>query len=132
MIKPKAKIKMPKFDNRKSGDLKDRSINFSLSIIELIDSRAKDGVSNALYNQIIRSATSVGANIHEAKGASSRKDFKKFYEIALKSTNETEYWLIILRESGKCTAKEIEPILDECQQLAKILASSVIKIKQNL
>lgn len=123
---------MSKLDETKKSDLRKRSFSFSIEIISLVGAQQTDRVTDILFKQLVRSATSIGANIHEAKGASSRKDFKKFYEIALKSANETVYWLHILKESNRCSEDAIGPLLDECEQLARMLASSVIKIKKSL
>ncbi len=82
-----------------------------------------------LGDQLLRSATSIGANIVEAQAGSSRKDFKNFLNYALKSANETKYWLALLRDSGKKSKLEIDPLLQESGELAKILASSIITLK---
>jgi len=71
---------------------------------------------------------SIGANVVEAKNSSSRLEFKRFYEIALKSTNETKYWFCILRDGFEI--KEVKFLLDECDEISKILGSSVIALKK--
>jgi len=75
-----------------------RLIRFSLSIIDLSETLKKDRKFWVIIDQLIRSATSIGANVVEAKSSSSRRDYIKFFEIALKSANETKYWLILVRE----------------------------------
>jgi four helix bundle protein len=70
---------------------------FSVSIVRFINSIKLSSINNSLIIQLLRSATSIGANIIEAKSAHSKKDFIKFYEISLKSSNETKYWLCLLR-----------------------------------
>ena len=110
-------------------DIKKRSYDFSLSIIRLIDSMSSNSSNRILGDQLLRSATSIGANIVEAQAGSSRKDFKNFLNYALKSANETKYWLALLRDSGKKSKLEIDPLLQESGELAKILASSIITLK---
>lgn len=118
----------PNFKN----DLKVRCYRFSLSIIELTNVLPNKRSAWVIADQLIRSATSIGANIIEAKASSSRLEFKKFYEISLKSANETEYWLNLLKDSKLANAKDIDILLDEVIQLSKMLGSSVIKLKQKL
>ena len=78
----------------------------------------------------MRSATSIGANMVEAKGASSRLEFKKFYQIALKSANETQYWLRLLKDAKLADVAKIAPLTDEATHLCRMLGASVIKLKQ--
>jgi four helix bundle protein len=80
----------------------------------------------------MRSATSVGANIVEAKNSSSKLEFKRYYEIGLKSCNETKYWICLLRDGFDQDGNEIKLILKEADELSKILAASIIKLKSGL
>jgi len=113
------------------SDLKRRCTQFSLDIIRFIDSLAKSDFSSMiLAKQLLRCATSIGANVVEATGAGSKKDFINFFTIALKSARETQYWLYLFKESGK--VKEVETcsrLLDEAGQLAKMLSSSILTAK---
>jgi four helix bundle protein len=86
-------------------------------------------VSWTIGDQLIRSGTSIGANIVEAKASSSRLEFKKFNEIALKSANETIYWLGLAKDADLVNPTLISPLIDEATQLSRILAASVIKLK---
>ncbi len=110
-------------------DLKFRAFIFALTVIKFCDALNKDQITRILVDQLIRSTTSVGANIVEAKSSSSRKDFIRFYEISLKSSNETKYWLCLLRESKRGDLKEINNLLQETEELSNILASSLITLK---
>ena len=76
-----------------------RLIKFSLDIIKLSEEMRQKKVFYSIIDQLIRSATSIGANVVEAKSSSSKRDYLRFFEIALKSANETKYWLILIRES---------------------------------
>jgi four helix bundle protein len=82
-----------------------------------------------ISDQLIRAATSIGANIVEARASSSRLEFKKFYEIALKSANETKYWLCLLRDGGIVLPEKINPLLQEVVELSNMLGMSVLRLK---
>jgi len=80
-------------------------------------------------NQLLRAATSIGANMVEAQAASSRRDFIKFYEIALKSSNETKYWVCLLRDSYPELKEKCAELLKEVNEVSNMLASSVLTLK---
>ena len=111
-------------------DLKERAYSFSLTVFKFIDDETKDHkIYYSMIDQLIRCSTSIGANIIEASSASSRKDFIKFYEIALKSANETKYWLCLFRDGMKCEKERTNIVLNEAVELSKILASSLLTLK---
>ena len=109
--------------------LKKRVYAFALKILKLIDSLPNKKPYQSLGDQLLRAGTSIGANIIEAQAASSKKDFVRFYHIALKSANETKFWLCLLKDSGKVDKKIIEPILKEAIELSNILAASILTMK---
>lgn len=117
---------MEKFNSK--TDLKVRCYKYSIQIIKFIGSLKISNTYSPLINQLLRSATSVGANIVEAKSASSKRDFIKYYEIALKSSNETKYWLCLFRD-GLNIEENIKELLTEINEISKMIASSVIKLK---
>ena len=78
----------------------------------------------------MRSASSVGANVVEAKNSSTRTEFKRYYEIALKSCNESKYWICLLRDGFDKKDEELNKILNEGDEISKILAASIIKLKK--
>jgi four helix bundle protein len=100
-----------------------------LNVISLTDTLPNKKSASIIADQLIRSATSVGANLIEARASSSRIEFKKFYEISLKSANETIYWLELLRDSKLCDETRIEPLLIEVNELSKMIGAGVIKLK---
>ena len=106
--------------------LRDLSTDFAVKVIKLCDS-VKGHYS--LVNQLERSSTSIGANIHEANYAHSKADFIAKLQIALKECSESEYWLELLIESGYYNDKAI---LDRCVEIKRILISSInpAKIKE--
>jgi len=110
-------------------DTKVRAYKFALQVINLMDSLSNNRAEVIIGDQLLRSATSIGANIIEAQAASSRKDFRNFLNHPLKSANETRFWLGLLRDSGKKTEEEINPLMKEAKELANILASSVLTLK---
>lgn len=111
-------------------DLKVRCYKFSLEIIGLTDTLPNKRSVWVIADQLIRAATSIGANLIEARASSSRLEFKKFYEIALKSANETKYWLGLLRDAELADADKINILLSEANELSNMLAAGVIKLKR--
>ena len=108
-----------------------RLINFSIKIIYFTDkAKQTKNLSFSLVDQLLRSSTSIGANVVEAKASSSKRDYLKYFQIALKSANETLYWLILFRETDKNNLKqEIINLYKEAEEISKILASSVLTLK---
>ncbi|MBI2670098.1 MAG: four helix bundle protein [Candidatus Yanofskybacteria bacterium] len=106
-----------------------RLIDFSLAIIKLCGEVRKSRNLWAIADQLIRSATSVGANVFEARAASSKLDYLKFFQIALKSSNETKYWLILLIESTPNLRNQINPLLKEAEEISKIIGAGVLTMK---
>jgi len=115
-------------------DLKKRSFNFSLEIIKLLETLSKNRnyITEILGKQLLRSGTSIGANIVEGQSASSKKEFANFYKIALKSANETKYWLYLLLNSNKANVNTINILKNEVNELSKIIAKSIITIKDKM
>lgn len=121
---------MQNYNLKFKSDLRDRCFKFSLKIIALADTLPNKRACWIIMDQLIRSATSIGANLIEARASSSRLEFKKFYEISLKSANETKYWLELLRDSHLANESTINPLLAEVIELANMLAAGVIKLKR--
>ncbi len=108
----------------------ERARNVSLATMKLVDTfPTRDFSLKIIAQQVFRSATSIGANIAEAQGASSRKDFINFLHHALKSANETYYWLNLLKDSKKVTTEKINPLLEETEEISKLLGSSILSLK---
>jgi len=112
-------------------DLKERSYEFSLSLIKLVDALANDISTSIIARQLLRAGTSIGANIAEAQASPSRKDFAIFLRHSLKSANESIYWLRLLKDAQKSSKDKLEPLIDEATQLSKILGSSLLTIRDN-
>ena len=105
-----------------------KSKQFALDIIKVCNKVKNEKRESVLTNQLIRSGTSVGANIREAFYGYGKNDFIAKLQIALKECSESEYWLELLIESGYYDNKTI---LDECVEVKKILISSINSAKKN-
>ncbi len=120
---------MQNYNLKFKSDLKSRCYRFSLDIIEFMDSLPNNRSCWIISDQLLRSSMSIGANLVEATASSSRLEFKKFHEIALKSANETKYWLGLLRDSGKADKEKAEILLQEVTEIANMIASGILKLK---
>ncbi len=123
---------MQNSNSKFKSDLRQRCYQFSLEVMRLVDSLPQKRSAWVISDQLIRSSTSVGANLVEGSAASSRVEFKKFYEIALKSANETYYWLRLLKDAGLTASSSVDPLLREATELRNMLASGVMKLKQKV
>jgi len=110
-------------------EFKERVYSFALDIIKFIERLPKEQTSRIIGGQLLRSATSIGANVVEAQGAASRKDYTNFFTYALKSANETKFWLGLLRDSGKAEGEAADQLLKEATEIANILAASILTLK---
>ncbi|MBI2045990.1 MAG: four helix bundle protein [Parcubacteria group bacterium] len=96
-------------------------------MIDFIDK--KDFTIQVISKQLIRSATSIGSNIIEAQAGSTKKDFTNFFSYALKSANESKFWLGLLRDSGKGNKEKCNKLLQETIELSNMLGSSILTLK---
>lgn len=110
-------------------DIKKRSFQFAVSVGRYVDSIRSKGIHWSLFDQLLRSGTSVGANVHEAQSASSRRDFIKYYEISLKSCNETIYWLALFREGVGETSEQFQALEKESVEIGRMLGACVLSLK---
>ena len=102
--------------------LRDLSLNFAVALLKICD-----GIKghSSIVNQMERSATSIGANIHEANYAQSKADFIAKLQIALKECYETEYWLELFVKSGILDRENIKKVYSDCGTIRRMLISSV-------
>jgi len=115
--------------NVKSNNVKVRSYQFSIKIIKFVNKLPSKRAFWVIGDQLIRSATSIGANMMEGQSSSSRREFIKYYEISLKSSNETKYWLSLLKDSFVELKNEIEILLKENEEISRMIASSILTLK---
>jgi four helix bundle protein len=99
-------------------------------VIALTDTLPNKRSAWVISDQLIRSATSIGANLVEATASSSRLEYKKFFEIALKSANETKYWLNLLKETHLADTQQVGNLINETTELANMIATAVMKLKK--
>lgn len=124
-----SELKNQNYNLKPKNDLKYRCYYYSIEIIKFLNSLERNEINKVIINQLMRSATSVGANIVEAKASSSRKDFIKFYDIALKSANESKYWLGLLRDAVNADRNKVNSLLQETDEISRMLASSLMTLK---
>ncbi|HVT00612.1 MAG TPA: four helix bundle protein [Patescibacteria group bacterium] len=103
-------------------DLEERTIRFAENVIELCKESKKDIISQPIITQLVRAATSIGANYAEANGASSKKDFKNKVFISKKECIETKYWLRILAKSEEKLSDKCRILWKECHELTLIFS----------
>lgn len=115
----------------KDSILRTKAKEFSLHIIAVCDKIDTKHNRGALVNQIVRSATSIGANIHEASYGASKADFINKLQIALKECYETEYWLQMLEGSNSIDHTTANELLQECRYIRVMLVKSINTAKKN-
>ncbi len=111
-------------DNK--NQLREDAIEFAIKISDLCDELKGCSV---YVNQIVRSSSSIGANLYEAKYAQSRKDFINKLEISLKECSETEYWIELLYRKGKFTERTYKDLKNECGSIQRRLIASITTAK---
>ena len=107
-----------------------RVYKYALNIIKFVGKLQKDATTQVLARQLMRSGTSVSANIIEAKAASSKKDYINFYTHALKSANESKLWISLAKDGLGANKEESNKLLDETIEIANILGASIITMKK--
>ncbi len=113
----------------KDSELIKQSVNFSISIVEYYKWLVYDKKEFIMSKQILRSRTSIGANIHEARYAVSKADFINKIHISLKEASETEYWLVVLEQTGYLS-QEQNILKIKCISLKKMLISTLKTLKE--
>lgn len=129
MTMENANLKMENDKSKFKNEFKKRLYGFVLRLMKFIDGLQKGMSSDVIGKQLLRSGTSILANYVEANSASSKKDFINFFTYSLKSANESKVWLALLRDTGKGEKKESEWLLEELDEIAKIIAASILTLK---
>ena len=109
--------------------LLDLSFEFAVAIVDLVDS-VKAPKSSYMTDQLARAGTSIGANIHEAQYAQSKKDFVSKLEIALKESNEASYWLKLMYETKRINSDSYKQIEKLCGNIIRLLIASCKTAKE--
>lgn len=116
----------------KESVLREKSYQFALRTIKLYKFIVAEKKEYVLSKQILRSGTSIGANVEEANQAQSKADFVHKLSIAQKESFETDYWLRLLRDSEYLTEAQAGSLLDDCRELQKLITASIKTAKENL
>ena len=122
-----------KDESGKAQDIPERSFQYALRAINLFRATQtrKDAAGRVLGKQFLRSATSIGANIEEAQSGESRADFIHKYGIAQKEARESLYWLRLIAESGIVTRRQMEPLIQETDELISVITAIIVRAKKN-
>ncbi len=110
----------------------DKSFDFAIRIVNLSKYLQNEKKEYVLSKQILRSGTSIGANVHESSEAQSIPDFISKLSIALKESSETEFWLNLLYKTEYIKEDEYKSLYADCNELTKILTSAIKTSKQKL
>ncbi|MFS8158668.1 MAG: four helix bundle protein [Candidatus Roizmanbacteria bacterium] len=122
-MKDQSQVKNPK------TELKYRAFRLSIALIRFLTKLPRDQASKVISDQLIRSSTSIGANIVEAKSSSSKKEFMHYFQISLKSANESKYWLALLYELYPSQKDTILGFSHELEEISRIIGSSILTMK---
>ena len=106
-----------------------RAYKFSLDVIKLTEKFPNKRIAWIIMDQLLRAVTSIGANLMEAKASSSKRDFIKYYEIALKSSNESKYWLCLARDAKIAKKEDVKKLLEENDEIGRMIGSSLLTLK---
>jgi len=129
MIEQKSDIRNQKLSKNSKLEVKYRAFYLSISIIKFLGALEKENYIRIISDQLIRCVTSIGANIVEAKASSSKKEFLNYFQIALKSANETNYWLAMLKELLPTRRSELDNFINEVTEISKIVGTSILTMK---
>jgi four helix bundle protein len=113
----------------KPYDINERCYEFSKLIVLFINRNEFKRIHYSLIDQLLRSSTSIGANVIEGRSGNSRKNLEYFFSISLRSANETKYWLCLIRDTIIINNSEINELILEADQLSKILGKSILTLK---
>ena len=113
----------------KPYDINERCYEFSKLIVLFINRNEFKRIHYSLIDQLLRSSTSIGANVIEGRSGNSRKNLEYFFSISLRSANETKYWLSLIRDTIIINNSEINELILEADQLSKILGKSILTLK---
>ena len=122
-----------KIESGPRREIVDRTFGFAVAVVRFCKGSGRAaGSAKALLNQLLRSGTSVGANVQEAQAAQSRKDFISKMRIALKEARESEYWLRLLVRAEVVSGEQASALIREAAELKCILGAIVVTAKRNL
>ena len=115
----------------KPYNIQERTFAFAVEIVNLTRRLPSDTAARVIANQLVKSGTSIGANAEEASAGQSRTDFLHKMRIALKEAHETHYWLRLLAATDNTRTAELEPLIDEADQIMRIIGAIISRGKSN-
>lgn len=116
-------------ESAKVYNIKHRAYLFSKDVVLFIGNCKFERIYYSIFDQLMRSSTSIGANLVEGRAGASKNDFLNFYTIALKSANETKYWLCLIRDTIPVDKEKIPEFIQEADELSKIIASIIVSTR---
>jgi len=116
-------------NEKKPNIIAEKSFLFAVRIVKLYQHLSEKKKEFVLSKQILRSGTAIGANVEEAEGAISKADFSNKISIAYKEARETHYWIRLLSAIGFLNQKECESIMNDCEEILKILRAILNKTR---
>ena len=111
-------------------NIRHRAFYFSKNIIEFIRTAKYEKIYYSLFDQLLRASTSIGANLVEGSAGVSNRDFINYNAIALKSANETKYWLCLIKEANFLERSKLDELIKEADEISKIIATIIINLKK--
>jgi len=112
-------------------NIENRAMEFAVTIIKITNKFPKITANFIIIRQIIRSVTSIGANLTEGSAAASRKEFINYLAIAKKSAVETNFWLTLIKKLSIISELETQKLLNECEEIIKIISKIILNTKNN-
>lgn len=113
-------------EGEKPYGIRHRAFHFAKELVKWISEQQYRRIHFSMFDQLLRSGTSIGANLVEGRSGTTKKDWRNFYAIALKSANETKYWLCLIRDTLEKDKNKINELIREADELSKIIASILI------
>jgi four helix bundle protein len=117
--------------NNFKQQFKKRCFDFSIAVLHFSEKLREERRNWILVDQLVRSATSIGANIVEGGNSTSKKEFINYFQIALKSASETLYWLALVEELNKNHEIKINELIKECTEIKKLISTIILNTKNN-
>jgi four helix bundle protein len=111
-------------------DIKEWTLEFAILIVKFSEELKKNKIDFDVISQVRRSGTSVGANVREAKASSSRKELIRFYDIALRSANETSFWIEVIARGYEFNSESMKKVKEELEQIEKVIAKIIVNLKK--
>lgn len=112
-------------------DIRDWTQKFAVEVVRMSIELKRKGVDYSLRDQLLRAGTSIGSNVKEGKASSSRKELIRYYEIALRSAGETEFWLDVIREGYQMETQKFSYIKNNLKEISNVIATIIINLKRN-